>query len=249
VFIDPGNNIIFLKPKKCAGTSAEIYLRQFLSARAVGTREDFEAEEIARSLGLGPLRNVNLPIRAIDKRTAKQFYRSRFKKWPQLGYHQSALSVRAMLGKNFSNFQKVSIARNPFDWTVSLFFWRHRSMPWDSGIAETGRVFAEWVHNRLHHERIKLESVYMIHGQAVVDFWVSFENLSSGLESLAKQIFPHYDSEAAVSVERITAKAQVRPTWASTPALFDLSPAVADVVREELAFHFETFGYSQNPGD
>jgi hypothetical protein len=180
MIISHKHKFIFLKTNKTAGTSLEIALSKFCGQDDIITPISPEDEEIRRKLGFPGPQNYLLPlssygfydiVRRLNKREKKHFYN-----------HITAKEVKAHVGDEvWDNYFKFCVERNPWDRLISLYYWRYKSEPRPT-------ISAFISSNAPLALKEKGYELYTINGVLAVDKVCRFENLSSDLEEVMKQV-------------------------------------------------------------
>jgi hypothetical protein len=172
VIISHKNRFIFIKTVKTAGTSIEIGLSKFCGSDDIITKISDEDEAVRTALGYpGPQNNPNRnslanAIRGMRGRPLRgDFYN-----------HISAAKVRSLVGDRiWSQYFKFCFERNPWDKTISHYYWKTRS----SGPTSLDHFIASSEMRRLKRGGIDL---YTVGGDVVVDQVFKYENLHDELE-------------------------------------------------------------------
>lgn len=240
------NEIVFLKPQKCASTSVELFFRQFLSAQTYGPRCDDEAEKIAEEIGAVSPINYRIPLHALDAKSARKYWRSLFRSRPMFRQHHPASSIERVLRTNeFYRFRRISIMRNPYDRVASMFFWRYAksASPHNSSPEDLVKSFERYVLKSIDELRVLFDSVYKISGSPIVTDWIKFEELSSDTTALAVELFSVDAVEARAPLSQIRTKDGVRPRKILLGDLYAKN-WLAELVYENFFWDFNTFGYS-----
>lgn len=239
MIISHSHELIFLKPRKVAGTSFEIALSKYLSQDDVITPISRGDEQLRRALGFRGAQNYRKPLRRIvgerRKSDLRQLLRGR---WPARYYnHIPAEDVRrAVGGAVWDRYLKVSMVRNPWECVVSHYFYLNRQ-------AADPRPFQDWCLKNKHVFGQNNEQ-YMIDGEIVVDHFIRYEKLREDVEALeARKPALHGLYEAFAP---ITAKGGIRPRSGGSVSEMFAGAAVADnAVRAFSAFEIDRFGYSR----
>lgn len=183
---------IFIKTRKTAGTSVEVYFEPYCLPYGMPSGEEFRSQSVSES-GIVGFRGYPRP-------------------WPfrpKWYNHMPARKIRALVGHSIWNeYFKFTVVRNPFDKLVSAFFFfasspglmprlallrprRLRSIV--SAIApvlgrddgETIENFRAWVrHAKLPQDR----QLYCIDGEESVDFFIRYEDLAAGIEAICGRV-------------------------------------------------------------
>jgi len=231
VIVSHRHEFIFVKTTKTAGSSTELFLRQFCGPDDIITAMSQRDEQLARSLGAaeprhdGPHKMRPWELRRSDLRRG-----FRRREWPNSRrYHQhmSARDALSAVGDEvWSRYRRVTIVRNPWDAVVSRYFWRAEARALDPIAAlddAVERATTNW-------------SIYTIDDEVAVDTVLRYEHLTEDLDQLVADLglSPRYPLPRA--------KAGIRPPH--TPAHEILSAAQARRVAELAHREIETFGYT-----
>lgn len=220
---------VFLKTRKVAGSSVELFLRRDCGPNDIVTALSQEDEAIAAEVGARAPTDVAarlaLPWELSPRRVRKMI---RTRRWPVVREwwgHQPAESVRRQLGEDvWQRSFKFSIVRNPWDRVVSSYYWR-RSRRGDQ--ISLDQVIADAARNW---------EILSIDGRVAVDRVVRFEHLLDDVHDVCDQIgMPRPD-------ELPRLKSGLRPPGADYRELLtaDQAERIARLCRYEI----ETFGYS-----
>jgi hypothetical protein len=217
------HRFIFVKTRKTAGTSIEVYLAKHLGPDAIVT--PVYQPEIPGHLA----RNYEAPTarsRALTARFRKNQRRAiERERW--FFNHIPAEAIRARLGRRiWDSYFKFTFERNPWEKTVSDYYFR-------SANGKERGSFRDYV---LQAALPSDWSLYTIGGQLAVDFVGSYADLDADL----KRALAHTSWTAPVELG--FEKASSRPKdGASAAAVFDeeTSARVATVFAHEIA----QFGY------
>jgi hypothetical protein len=248
VLIDFNSSVLFLKPQKCASTSVEIYLRQFMSENTFGHLLDDEGESLSALVGGVVPMNVRIPPVALSRKQLVAYVRSGFASRPRYRPHHPASSVRKSIGaQSFQAFSRVSVMRNPFDRVASLFYWRTKSRLnlKEIPLSRLQESFSMFLSTDLAEARRLFDSVYKIRGKAVVSHWLRYENLQQDLERVTRELFPRQVLLPHVPFDEIRAKANHRPGGVTNAMLYGENRHLAERVVDEFQWDFETFDYSR----
>lgn len=236
MIISHRHGFIFVKTMKTAGSSVELYLRQFCGPDDVVTWLGREDEALAERLGVGGARNETTRRMWPWEFRTRSLARARRRRWyPRhevFRGHSSSAHIRSVVGANvWSRYRTISIVRNPWDAAVSRGFWRAKFRRIDLATAlhdAVERAGANW-------------SLYTIDDEVAVDTVLRYEHLQADLERLTAELG---------LVPRIGlpgAKVGVRPTGTPAHEVLSLDQArrVAELARREI----ETFGYTWSGPD
>lgn len=224
------HKFIFLKVTKTAGTSVEIALSQHCGDADVITPISAKDEEIRRALGYPGAQNYRLPFAKYSRKDWRNVLRKR-RRALRFYNHMPAAEARSQVGETvWNDYFKFCIERNPWDRTISQYFFRYRnadSRPSLSEFIESGNL-----------ERLKRTGfgVYSIDGEIAVDRVCSYENLEQDLEEVCKKL-PDHPGKLVLP----RAKSGIRTDRRHYRELF--SPADRQKVAEFFAQEISLFGY------
>jgi len=185
MIISHEHQFIFLKSRKTAGTSLEVALSSYCGPMDIITELNFTEEtERAKLSSAKPQLYLLTQLDADKMRQAKpekflarSYDTLRLEK--RLSQHMDAAEIKTEVGdKCWNRYFKFSIARNPWDRMVSLFYWR----------VSSGQTQAKSLGSYLLLEdRIDNWPFYAIDGEFVADHIIRFENLTEELTVLGER--------------------------------------------------------------
>lgn len=219
---------IFIKTSKTAGTSVEIGLSRFAAASDVITPVAREDERTRRELGYPGPQNVIIPY---SKYSLKDwFYKLVQNKSKQFYNHMPAYKIKPVVGRRiWERYFKFCVERNPWDRTVSCFYWKTRNRhpaPTLSQFIDSGEVYTL---------KKKGARLYTLNGRIAVNRICRYEDLENELEAVARELkLPH-------KIKLPRAKAQYRKDRQSYRQL--LAPADRDKIARIFAEEIAQFGY------
>lgn len=235
MLISHHHRFVFVKPRKTAGTTAELALSPFLAAGDLATAIEPEEEplrRIAAGVRVGPIRG-----------------RSRWGRPLRLRDH-SPLTKALEMFPALAGYRVVTMARNPWDRAVSQFFWslrrtdmRTRPLPVQ---AAAFRAFtARWgpagpldrLWGRKRQRALDAAGLYVIDGVCRAGFAIRFERLAEDLAALGPWLGLPGTPEAA----GLAAKAGLRGGGPGWQRFYDA--ATRDLVARECAREIALFGY------
>ncbi|NPD19373.1 hypothetical protein HNS34_08050 [Rhodophyticola sp. DY48A3-103] len=170
------------------------------------------------------------------------------------GPHAPVKRIRAALGEElFDRYSKIAMVRNPFDKTVSAFFWRskgHDVVLDISGLSRSQLVskFREFVQTTGGDIRtrpgfhVDYEATHL-GNQQVIDHWVRSEFLEDDMRRVCASCSME-PMELRVGKSKTASRSGDRMPIADW---YDRS--TADIVRNELGWMFAAGGYSLDPDD
>jgi hypothetical protein len=229
------HNLIFLKPRKVAGTSFEIALSKFLGATDVITPIAPSDETTRKELGFLGKQNYLYPFSQLNlKQKAKAVLKPGL---PEKYFnHMSAKQCRTRVGEaTWRDFRKLSIVRCPWDAALSRFYWANGK---GADLAGFTTYFLENPHF-LSANRAQ----YLIDGECCVDIALRFEHFQEDIGLLEEEMPSLHGLWDTFSGLR--AKGGFRP--ASSPDIADVyrqHPRVDALIRQLNEFEIDQFGYS-----
>ena len=230
------HKILFLKPKKVAGTSFEIALSKYAGKKDIITPISPKDEDLRQKLGFRGAQNFSYgwadvltqPIRFLPKAISKREWPAKFLN------HISAKKARTLVGKQIWNeYTKVSIVRNPYEYLISIYFWRTR------GKVDRPSFEAWCLKNPIIFEYNRDQ--YFIDGDNVVDLYIRFENFAEDIQALEDGT-PGLNGLNDV-FSKIAAKSGNRPPDASVEVMFKDAERLKNLVKVHSKYELKHFGY------
>lgn len=227
--------ILFLKPKKVAGTSFEIAMSRYADDNDIITPISPEDEEVRKKLGFRGPQGFEFSLNELAARSPRQAIRVALggAKPRKFFNHISAAKVREYLGaETFDACLKVSIVRNPFDKLVSQYHWRFRNNA-------NPPTFESWIEGNPSFVFDSRDQYYIM-GKEIIDYYIRYESLEEDMTRLEKErpellgLWENFRNQRA--------KSQIRPAKSPVETYF----ANADLVGTVRFFnreHIERFGY------
>lgn len=225
------HKFIFIKPKKVAGTSAELFLSKFCGEKDIITPV-FPDEELLR-LGRHA-QNWRLPGFARRRSRIIRLFGTAIGR-PSLGYpgfyhHIPASEIRRLLGPEiWDSYFKFTVERNPWDRQVSLYHWHYRGR-------SSAPPFDSFVRNPLRRKISPNYSIYSIGGEVAVDFVCHYHRLEQDLAAVLERL----GLEGPVTLPR--AKSGFRKE--KKPWRDYYTPQTRDIVARWYRREIDAFGYS-----
>lgn len=182
MIISHSHKFIFIKSEKTAGTSIESALSQHCSGDDIVVPiNDFRY-------------NRNEKGEFVHKSmNADEEYR-------RIGQHVDASTIRQKVTPEvWNDYLRISLIRNPWDRTISYFFWirrqdpalqprkrfyHHLGVPFDE-LAQPKKAFREFLKS---DDFVNNDRFYIIDDQLCVDFVIRYEHLSEDVADLCRRI-------------------------------------------------------------
>jgi len=216
--------LIFLKPRKVAGTSFEIALSAFAAQDDIITPISPDDERKREELGCTPAQNFQWTDS--DERSASQ----------PLKYfnHIPAKALQKRLGQGvWESCSKISIIRNPFDFMVSLYYWKV-----DRDTREKLSFNEFVVKNRAWLTVNNLQ--YQVDGQYVIDTWLKYDSLQNDIIDLERSM-PQLEGLAEM-MQNIHAKSGYRDDIDLSDLYCD-APQAFQIICNDCCHQLEKFSF------
>lgn len=178
MIISHTHKYIFIKSTKTAGTSIEAALSSYC-----------RGDDIVTPLGDYAFNRGESGTRVHQSMNAGNYQQ-----------HDDALTIKNSLpGEIWGSYFKFSIARNPWERTLSRFFWNHRNdpaleprkrfyhylgIPFDD-MATARKAFARFIREEKWDTN---DRFYIIDGKLCMDYVIRYENLADDLLEVCKQV-------------------------------------------------------------
>jgi hypothetical protein len=233
MIISHSRRFIFIKTRKTAGTSVELFLSQFCDEADILT--PLGNDEALRE-GMGP-RNFRVSGSGRKNRALRLLATAIGR--PGLGYggfyaHIPAAEIRRLLGeKTWNDYFKFTIERNPWDRQVSLYHWHYRNRT-------SKPSFDLFIRSPLHRKISPNFDTYAIDNEIAADFVCRYETLYEDLASVLGQT----GIEAKVDLPRAKGNLRTGPHWRDY-----YTPQTRDMVGQWYRREIEALGYSFSPND
>ncbi len=219
-------NFIFIKTQKTAGTSLEICLSKYLGPDDVITPLSPPDEEIRRNIGArGPQNNKNLSYLPIVKAVWRASIGNR-----NIFNSHMTLEQLNKLKINISDFEIVTVSRNPWEVNASLYFYEKNK--------RAGKVvddFNEWVMSNGIENFNKLKK----NDKYIADTVLLYGDLNNDYSSWVKKI--GLPDEASELLNNINAKSGVRPKGLDYFSIYN--DASKKLIEEKNKYEIKQYGY------
>ena len=226
MIISHKHKFIFIKTNKTAGTSVEIALSKFCGANDIVTKISRVDEKTRKSLGYTGAQNylanrdpaLNWIDRLLGRSEAEVFFN-----------HMPATRIRELIPRKiWDGYFKFCIERNPWDRTVSAYYWKNKLEPRPPMI--------DWL-NKGGHKVLqdRGRELYTIDGSIVVDQVIKYENLTDDLEAVRLKI------GLPAPLELPNSKSSTRKDRRPYEQIF--GDEEKQIIARDFAFETRTFGY------
>lgn len=236
------HEFIFVRTRKTASTSVELYLRQFCGPEDIITVDTRTDELLARSLGLPGPQHWGGPLVLPWRLTGAEVRWARnhriWPRRPRIDEHSTASTIRALVGSEvWSRYRKIVTVRDPWESVVSFHFWRVRNLS-EAERRDPSRGFT--LDDSVERAGWNW-STYTIDGVPDVDHIIRFENLTEDLADVTSEL------GLEPRLDLVRAKTQFRPPGTSAPEVLTFAQVrrVAELAKDEIAW----LGYSWSGAD
>ena len=219
------HRFVFLKTRKTASTSAEMYLQPFCTPAGSVVHEKTHAIETEHGIvGRRLLPKSDDPT-SLDN------------KWSG---HMPAAKVKKNLGAELWNsYLKISAIRNPFDRMISQFHYVRRTKgPLPRTLDAHRAEFRDYI---LNSDWKADESVVFTGGEFAPDVLIRYEYLADDLNTLAERL----------GLDKSRTKLVATKVTSSQRLDFSISdyfdPETTATVQDRMAWCFERGGYASSP--
>src|SRR3974390_385215 len=216
---------IYLKTRKTASTSVEIYFEKFCAPAQLYEERSARQELITNDGIIGFRAHKGEPLVF-----SGSFY-----------HHMSAERTKELLGeKIWDSYFKFYTIRNPYDKCVS-FFWTQmndleRQQIKYASFEVVIKQFTQFITQHLFTSKIRDQNVFMIGKAVVVDDFIRYENLHDDVKTICKKLDIEFDSNA---LKRYRSDTRVRNEHFSEYYI----PSLAKLVKSCFAWEIEHFNY------
>jgi len=193
---------IFLKTQKTAGTSIEIFLSQHCGKDDIITPITREDKDIRKEQNISPqnylnsklsskifllIKNTSKPLHPFLKKSS---YLQSLKISNKLFFnHMPGHEVREKIDKEkWNSYYKFCFERNPWDKTVSNYFWNKKGGEFDE------LLFDDYINTRKYLNCYNYP-IYTHQDRVIVDFIGKYENLKDDLLKVCNKIGIDFDGE------------------------------------------------------
>lgn len=223
VLVSHTAKFIYMKTRKTAGTTVEMYFERFCVPEGTATGAEAVRETVTAAGIVGSRRDGKRPGDV----------------WQN---HMPAREVRTRLGPEiWDRYLKFAAVRNPFAVVLSAFFWKNdRDYPRDAAaLAHARRDFARFVQGRPLRGRSwgSDADIVAIDGEMQMDMLVRQERLADDVRAVCDRLGLPWEPERLVHAKK-TAGAPTR-----YPLEDFYTPETAAIVRREFDWIFSRLDY------
>lgn len=226
--------VIFIKPRKVAGTSFEIALSKYADKCSIITPVSPSDEKVRKKLGYRGPQNYGYHLAELSKREAVAGLLSGKPK-EKFYNHIDAKRLKVLLGEEiWESYRKISIVRNPFEYALSFYFWANRYEDKLPNFELWCIENFDWI--------LKNKQQYKINGTDIIDFYIRYEFLREDIEKL-EALYPDFYGLWSI-FSRIKAKSGIRPNHATVDDVFKEAPKIKRLIEELYYDEIARFGFS-----
>ncbi|MBT2801111.1 hypothetical protein J7J49_07225 [Halomonas sp. ISL-56] len=214
-------NMVFLKPRKVAGTSFEMALSRFALNKDIVTPISPDDEQERKNLGFCSCQNY------LDQ-NGKQIFNN----------HISAADAKNKLERSiWEEAEKCAIVRNPFDVYVSLFYYHNGREADISKLSDWYLGGRGTSYLGVNHKQ------YFIKGEMIIDRFIRYENFEEDILELEKSV-PSFKG-LYDTFRNIKAKSGVRSNASyELEAVYSKHPDLKSEIGRLHSFEITNFGYT-----
>ena len=233
-------NLIFLKPRKVAGTSIEIMLSVYSQPEDILTPLTAKDEALRWHIAKKKPQNYQSTLQDIIKNPIQALrYVGNFKYPRKFFNHIDAEAVQKILESEWGNCEKISVIRNPYDRIISKYRYQVSTK-------KTSFSFADWV--RAHCNALnENKSQYFIGEEMIINRFIRFESLQSDIAQLE-----HDYPSSLPGLSQLTSKVKAKSAAESSGTLRDdylgKDSALREIIFNRCRWEFDFFGYDPEGG-
>ena len=228
MIVSHAHRFIFIKTRKVAGTSVELFLSQFCGdddiLTTLGPDEKLREGMGARNYWTSGTRRGNRLVRGwwtLLGRPAKG-YRGFYP-------HMPAYEIRRLLGEEtWNSYFKFTIERNPWERQVSLYNWHYR----DHARKPSFDLF---IRSPFHRKVSRNFDIYAIDGEIAANYVCRYETLEGDLASVLREI----GIDTKIDLPMAKGSHRDEQPWRAY-----YTPRTRDIVGRWYAREIAAFGYS-----
>ena len=231
------NKFIWVHTGKAAGTSVNILLSSICGDKDItlGVGSDEKAKELAEKLDIKLERNNykklynSTPKQMIQILKGEKVLNSKYK------FHQGISEIKSFLPrKEFENYFKFAILRNPYETLVSHYFWTLRG----TNLRELS--FKEYINSNFKKIIDNNRKIFMIDQEIGVDRLLIYENLETELDEVFKLL--NIEQNAVELINKIQTKSYTRKKNETVSHMFkDLNEEKKEI-KEYCELEFKFYG-------
>jgi hypothetical protein len=227
MIVSYSRRFIFIRTRKVASTSVEMFLSQFCGEEDIITPLAPGEETLRHNI-----QPRNFRIAGCGRARILRIYGELVGR-PAIGHggfynHMPAREIRRLIGdKVWNDCYKISIERNPWDRQVSLYNWHYRDR-------DPKPSFDLFIRSPFHRKLSPNFDTYSIGGKIAADHVCRYESLEEDLAFVLKQI----GIDAQVELPRAKSSFRGGRHWRDY-----YTPKTRDIVADWYAREIAAFGY------
>lgn len=171
MLLSHAHRFIYTKTVKTAGTSVEVYFENACVPAGANLINGHYVEETVTPAGI-------IGYRGADP-CGRTWYN-----------HMPAKAIRDLIGRaTWDEYYKFCVVRNPFDKMVSLWWFINSRQEYRHEHQDFSKIRADFCSWCAGHAKFAIDrDKYLIDGRISVDFFIRYETLTEGLDSVCRQI-------------------------------------------------------------
>lgn len=197
------SNFLFIKTRKTGGTSLEIALSKHCGPKDIITPISKPDELTRRMLGYRCRQNYRKKLKECN---SSEIYRKFLKGISAKKFfnHISAPEVYTKIPTDmWERLFKFTIERNPWDKTISRFYWKNQAQEKNKVIES----FEQFILSGDFEDGSDFEK-YSFAGEPCLDHYIRYDELESGLAKVSKQL--RIEENLFHSMKKLKAKGNIR---------------------------------------
>ena len=230
--------IIALKARKVGGTSFEIALSKYANSDSIITPIADDDEKLRKELGFHGPQNYTYTkeeFNEIPLRFKLSMLFNKKKRFKFYNHMPASLLKERLNEKVWSDYLKIAIIRNPFDYMVSSYFWESKTKK-----KKIDLTFEDYVLKK--KDKVKAnQRIYKIENKNIIDYMIRYDKLDQDIRILENK----YKSlnGLANTFLNLSTKAHYRPKKATAQEMFKNAPEALNFVLEQCKEDIEKYNF------